>query len=461
MPGASKASAQVIASREAGLLHQLTAGQMTMVGVGGSIGTGLLLGSGAAINIAGPAVILSFLAAGLITWTVTMALGEMASVHPAAGSFGLYAEVYLNDWAGFISRYAYWVGIAIAIGAELVASATYMAYWFPQVHAVIWVVVFSAALLAVNLRAVGHYGRLEYWFAMIKLVTVLAFIVIGAGLLLGGRVAPQYTAHGGFFPNGYAAPALAMSFAIFTFAGVEMVAISSGESRSVAEVPRAVRMTFALLAMVYMGAIMVLVGVMPWNRAGTAESPLVTVFRIAGLPAASHVMNFVVLSAALSGANASLYVDSRLLFSLARDGYAPARLGRLSHVGSPVFALLASSFGIVLAPIMERWAPQSAYVYLLGAALFGLLLSWSIALLSHISFRRRLAQGQLAGLPMRSSGGSWASWAGFAGIVGSLVATWWASRVTVVSGVVYVVILSLAYLLIRKRQPDSAAPEVE
>jgi len=424
-----------------------------MVGVGGSIGTGLLLGSGAAVRIAGPAVILSFAAAALITWTVAMALGEMASLHPSAGSFGTYAELYLNPWAGFISRYGYWLAIAIAIGGEMVASATYMHYWFPSVHAIVWIVVFAAGLLAVNLRTVGNYGRFEFWFAMIKLVTILAFIVLGAALLVGHRVAPQYTAAGGFFPNGHSAPLLAMSFSLFTFAGIEMVAISSGESRSRQEIPRAVRLTFRMLTLVYMGAIVVLVGVMPAAAgAGVTESPFVTVFRHVGLPAASHLMNFVVLSAALSGANASLYVDSRTLFSLARGGYAPAALGKLTAAGAPLRALLVSSFGIVVAVMMERWAPEDAFVYLLGAAVFGAMLAWLVALAAHVRFRAQLSPAELAALPMRSPGGATASIIGFIAIVASLAATWWYSRVTVLSGVVYIVGLSAAYLLARTKR---------
>jgi L-asparagine transporter-like permease len=160
-----------------------------------------------------------------------------------------------------------------------------------------------------------------------------------------------------------------MSFALYTFGGVEMVAITTGESRSAAEIPRAVRLTFGILTLVYLGAITVLVGVMPWNRAGVTESPFVSVFRHANLPAAPHLMNFVVLTAALSGSNAALYVSSRMLFSLARRGWAPAVLGRLNAAGSPRPALLASSFGIVVALVLEKWAPKDAFVYILGAAL--------------------------------------------------------------------------------------------
>ena len=182
-------------------------GQMTMVAVGGSIGTGLLLGTAAAIELAGPSVILSFVLAAFISWTVALALGELASTHPAAGSFGVYGDLYLNHWAGFISRAGYWLAIAVSIGAEMVAATTYMQLWFPQVPSIVWVLAFSALLLAVNFLSVHNYGRFEFWFAMIKAAVIAIFIVLGATLLLTGRAAPQYTAHGGFFPLGPAAPA--------------------------------------------------------------------------------------------------------------------------------------------------------------------------------------------------------------------------------------------------------------
>jgi len=215
-------------SQEQGLRHQLSAGQMAMVAVGGSIGTGLLLGSAAALEIAGPSVILSFALAALINLTVAMALGELSSAHPAAGSFGLYGDLYLNEWAGFVSRAGYWAAIAVSIGAELVASATYMAYWYPAVPALVWIMIFSLLLIVINMRSVGNYGRFEYWFAMIKVATIAGFIVVGAGLLLSGHVVQQYTSQGGFFPNGKLAPLLAMGFAIYTFGGVEMVAVTTG-----------------------------------------------------------------------------------------------------------------------------------------------------------------------------------------------------------------------------------------
>jgi AAT family amino acid transporter len=442
-------------TQENGLRHQLSAGQMAMVAVGGSIGTGLLLGSAAAMEVAGPAVILSFALAAFLCWTVTMALGELSSMHPGAGSFGLYADLYLSPWAGFISRAGYWISISVSIGANLVASATYMRYWFPKVPALVWIALFSLVLIVINLRSVGDYGRFEYWFAMVKLVTMATFIVIGGMLLAGGRVTAQYTAQGGFFPRGMLAPLLAMTFALYTFGGIEMVAITTGESRTASDIPRAVRWTFITLTLIYLGSIVVLAGVMPWNRVGVTESPFVTVFRTVGIPAASSLMSFVILTAALSGANANLYSASRMLFSLARGGWAPAALGRLNSAGSPKLALVASSYGIVVAVVLEKWAPRNAFVYILTGALFGLMLSWIVSLAAHISFRRRMSAGQIAALPMRSPLGAWGSVLGLTLVTAAVLKTWWDSRVSLISGVATLMLLTLAYAFLKTGNTSS------
>jgi amino acid transporter, AAT family len=442
-------------NQEQGLQHQLSAGQMAMVAVGGSIGTGLLLGSAAAIEIAGPAVIISFALAAFISWTVAMALGELSNMHPGAGSFGLYADLYLNEWAGFVSRAGFWISISVSVGASLVASATYMRYWFPAAPALVWVVLFSGVLIVINLRSVGDYGRFEYWFAMVKVATMVTFILIGGTLLVTGRAPAQFTSHGGFFPRGMLSPFLALTFALYTFGGIELVAVTTGESRSAAEIPRAVRSTFIILTVVYLGAIAVLVGVMPWNRAGVTESPFVTVFRMVGIPAASNLMSFVILTAALSGANANLYAASRMLFSLARGRWAPAQLGQLNTAGSPRLALLASSYGIVVALVLEKWAPRNAFVYILSGALFGLMLSWLVSLAAHISFRRRMSSSQVTALPMRSPLGAWGSVLGLTLVAAAILKTWWDSRISLVSGLSTVLALSVAYLLLRLARQES------
>jgi len=449
-------SSERASSREEGLRHQLTAGQMAMVAVGGSIGTGLLLGSAAALEVAGPGVIGSYVIAAFIAWTVSMALGELASTHPSEGSFAVYGELYLNEYLGFLTRAGYWAAIAFSIGAELVASATYMTYWLPSVPAQLWVVLFSALLMLVNLRSVRSFGRFEFWFAMIKFATIVAFILAGTALMLSGRMVPQYTARGGFLPRGPIAPLLAVFLAIYAFGGVEMLAVTTGESRSAQEIPRASRLAFFMLASLYLGAITVLAGVMPWNHAGVSESPFVSVLGLARIPAAAYVMNFVVLTAALSGANAKLYVASRLLFSMSRSGWAPARLGKLNAAGSPRLALLVSSYGIVSALIIEYWAPQQAFLYIMGAAFSGLILSWVVSLAAHVNFRRGLTPQQVAALPMRSPLGMGGSMLGFVLVSAAILQTLRQSRTNLVSGLGFLLGLTVAYFLLKRHRQSAS-----
>jgi len=256
-------------------------------------------------------------------------------------------------------------------------------------------VVFGLLLLAINFFPVGEYGTFEYWFAFLKVLTIFLFILIGAALLLGRKVAPQYVSNGGFAPNGWGAAFLAASFGLYSFLGIEMVAISSGEAQSSKAVARATHIAFAMLGLLYLGAMAVLVGVMPWKNAGVAESPFVTVFRVAGVPAAGSIMNVVVLSTALSGANATLYVASRMLFSLARNGSAPRKMGELNAHGVPMPALLVSMLGIAGAIIVQFRTPN-AYLYIINAALVGGMLAWLISLAAHVSFRRKVPPEQFA-----------------------------------------------------------------
>jgi amino acid transporter, AAT family len=450
-----QAAVQSQSVNEEGLRTQLSAAQMAMVAVGGSIGTGLLLGSGAAMEVAGPAAILSFVAAAFIGWTVAMALGELACAHPAAGSFGVYGDLYLNSFAGFIARAGYWLGLALAIGAEMVAAATYMAAWFPGVRPYLWIIVFGALLLVINLRSVGSYGRFEFWFSMIKLATIIAFILIGASLLTTGRVPPQYTAHGGFFPKGLWSPIIAMTYAVYSFGGVEMVAVTTGESRSRKETPRAVWMTFLTLTFVYVGAMAILLGLMPWNHAGVTESPFVTTFRTVKIPHASGVMNFVVLTAALSGANATLYVASRMIFSLARTGWAPASLGHLNHEGSPQRAVLLTSCGILFALALVLFAPENAFRYMIGAAFTGMILSWIVSLAAHIAFRRVRSGEDLAALPLRSPLGAWGSILGLLGVTVALIQTWLYPIVNLFSAAACIGVLVVTYLVAKSHRERS------
>src|SRR5713226_6091894 len=320
--------AENIVKREAGLHKRLTSRQVAMIGLGCTIGTGLFLGSAISVKLAGPAVILSFAAGAVIALSVMWALAEMAVEHPAAGSFGLYAEMYLHPWAGFAVRYTYWLCLVMIIGSEVVAAAIYCKFWFPQAPAWIWIAGFSALLILVNTLSIENFGSIEYWFAMIKVVTIVAFLIWGALLLFGlgfPRIGlTHFTAHGGFSPHGWRGVGLGVVMAIFSFLGLEIVGVTAGEAADPkTAVPRALRRTLGYLALFYLGGLALVVGIVPWPEIGLGQSPFVRVFERAGIPAASNIMNFVVLSAALSSALCNLYFTARMLFSLARGGFAP------------------------------------------------------------------------------------------------------------------------------------------
>ncbi len=325
------------------LSRQLTASQLSMIAIGGAIGTGLFLGSSLAVRIAGPGVIISYLIGAVIALLFMSALSEMAVAHPTAGSFGVYAEIYVNAWAGFVVRYTYWAAQCIAIGGEAVAIAIYCQWWFPHTPKWFWILGFSLALLYINARSVGSFGSFEYWFAMIKVVAIVLFIGFGLALVAGLGPMPaigfsNFTAHGGFLATGWRGVWMAMVFVIFSYIGTEVVAVTAGEAKDPkTAVPRAMRSMVGRLILFYVGAIVVLIAIVPWNQiqpgSDVTASPFVKVFQLIGVPAAAAIVNFVVITAAASSMNCNLYLVSRMMFSLARGGYAPASFGRVSSRG--------------------------------------------------------------------------------------------------------------------------------
>src|SRR5262245_22188641 len=445
--------------RESGLKSELSPRQVAMIGLGCTIGTGLFLGSAISVKLAGPAVVLSFLAGGLIALTVMWALAEMAVEHPAPGSFGLYAEMYLHPWAGFATRYTYWLCLVMVVGSEVVAGAIYCAFWFPQVPAPVWIAIFSVALVTVNTLSIEDFGSIEFWFAMIKVVTILAFLVLGA-MLLSGIGFPRigtanFTAHGGFMPNGWRGVGLGVVMAVFSYLGLEIVGTTAGEAANPkAAVPRALRRTLGWLAVFYLGGLAIVLGIVPWTEIGLGESPFVRVFERVGIPAASHVMNFVVLSAALSSALANLYFCARLLFSLARGGFAPAALGKLSKRGMPVAAVLASSVGLVVALVLSKIFRETAFVFLIGVAFFGGPFIWLMTLATHIAFRRRVANENRAIVKIAPLG-ICGSTVGIVALVAVLISTWWIPdfQVALLAGLPWLAFLAVCYFIWRKFQP--------
>jgi amino acid transporter, AAT family len=440
------------AERESGLSRKLTPRQVAMIGLGCTLGTGLFLGSAISVKLAGPAVIISFIAGSFIALTVMWALAEMSVELPAAGAFGLHAQVYLHPWAGFAVRYTYWICMVVIIGSEVVAAAIYCQYWFPHVPSVFWIAGFSLAMIYVNTISIENFGTFEFWFAMIKVVTVVLFLVLGAALLFGFGLprigAANYTAHGGFFPNGWSGVALGVTMAIFSYMGLEIVGTTAGEAADPkVAVPRALRQTLFVQILFYVGGVAIVVGIVPWNQIGLGESPFVRVFETVGIPAAGHVMNFVVLTAALSSATCNLYFAARMLFSLSRGGYAPAALGRLSKRSMPVVALLVSSVGMAVALVLAHFFENSAFVYMIGVAFFGAPFVWIIILATHLAFRRATTRAGKTILRFAPAG-PWSSLLGLIALLGVLVSTWWVPQfhITLLAGGPFLLFITFCYL---------------
>ncbi|HZE80592.1 MAG TPA: amino acid permease [Candidatus Polarisedimenticolia bacterium] len=399
-----------------GLHRRLSQRQLTMMAIGGAIGVGLFLGSSVTIRLAGPAVIISYLLGAGIALIMSYVLTEMVVVHPVAGAFGVYAEKYLNPWAGFSVRATYGVAQIIAIGAEVTAAGIYISYWLPNVPQWIWLVLVSAALVALNSMQVNRLGEFEYWFAMIKVAAIIAFIIVGLALIFGVGsfgVGPRHaiglanlTQHGGFLPAGWKGVWLSLTITVTSYMGVEIIAVTAGEAqRPEVTIPRAMRNIVYRLIGFYVLAIAIMVTMVPWNQTGSSSalsgSPFVTAFAAAHIPFAAAIMNFVVLTAALSSVNTNLYLSTRMLFSLGRGGYAPAWMGKVSSNGVPHRALVASTAGIIAAILLAIFAPRNAFLMLYGTAVAGMLFVWLVILNTHLRFRRAITNERLLSLPMR------------------------------------------------------------
>jgi AAT family amino acid transporter len=452
-----------IDERELGLHHTLTRAQIVMIGLGGAIGTGLFAGSSLAIGYAGPAVILSYAIAAFAALVMVFSLSEMAVVHPSAGSFGTYAETYLNRWAGFIVRYTYWMAQVIAVGGESVAAGIYMTYWFPNVPIWMWSVAFSAIVVYFNSKSVNHFGTIEYWLSFIKVSAIIIFITLGVANIFGIGSAPVGLHNltglpGGFAPKGLGGIWMAVVVGVFSFNGIEVIAVTSGETADPrTAIPAALRTMVVRLFLFYVLALTVVVSFVPWMETGAAvitQSPFVRVFAHSGIRQAAGIMNFVVLSAALSSMNTNVYLCSRMLFSLSRGGFAPAFLGRLSRSGTPVAAILLSGGSILAVAAVSRLTPL-AYNYLFGVALFGAIIVWLIILASHLGFRRQHAEAEL---PVRMPLFPYMQFAGIALLCAILITmacdpVW---NVSWIVGVPWLILLSLAYWRWRAKRPAEA-----
>ncbi|WP_146770445.1 amino acid permease, partial [Pseudomonas aeruginosa] len=419
---------EAISRREQGLQRRLSAAQMSMIAIGGAIGTGLFMGSAFAIGFAGPSVLLSYAIGALITLLLMGCLAEMTVAHATPGSFGAFAEHYVGPLAGFLVRYAYWAAIVLAVGTEVTAVAMYMKYWFAGIPEWVWIISFSTLLIGLNASSVKAFGNFEYCFSTLKIAAIVAFILLGAYLVFGSANPAygvhNYSAHGGFFPHGLKGMWIAVVVSIFSYLSVEMIAVAAAEAEHPEQaVKSAFRSTIVRLVVFYLLTLALMLAIVPWDQAGQSQSPFVTVMQAIGLPGATGVMNFVVLVAALSAMNSQLYITTRMMFSLSRAGHAPKGLGELSRQGVPLNALLLSSVGIALATLLNLVYPEQSFTLMMAVSMFGALFTWLMIFFTHLCFRRHRARHGGAPLAFRMRLAPWSTLLGLALMAAILVTT--------------------------------------
>ncbi|MCO3557292.1 amino acid permease [Pseudomonas aeruginosa] len=455
---------EAISRREQGLQRRLSAAQMSMIAIGGAIGTGLFMGSAFAIGFAGPSVLLSYAIGALITLLLMGCLAEMTVAHATPGSFGAFAEHYVGPLAGFLVRYAYWAAIVLAVGTEVTAVAMYMKYWFAGIPEWVWIISFSTLLIGLNASSMKAFGNFEYCFSTLKIAAIVAFILLGAYLVFGSANPAygvhNYSAHGGFFPHGLKGMWIAVVVSIFSYLSVEMIAVAAAEAEHPEQaVKSAFRSTIVRLVVFYLLTLALMLAIVPWDQAGQSQSPFVTVMQAIGLPGATGVMNFVVLVAALSAMNSQLYITTRMMFSLSRAGHAPKGLGELSRQGVPLNALLLSSVGIALATLLNLVYPEQSFTLMMAVSMFGALFTWLMIFFTHLCFRRHRARHGGAPLAFRMRLAPWSTLLGLALMAAILVTTFFteAFRMTLVFGVPFLALLSALYLVF-VRKPGRDCP---
>ena len=373
-----------------------------LIALGGAIGTGLFLGSAGVLQSAGPSMILGYAIAGWIAFLIMRQLGEMIVEEPVAGSFSHFAHKYWGGYAGFLAGWNYWVLYILVGMAELTAVGKYIQFWWPEVPTWATAAAFFVLINAINLTNVKFFGEAEFWFAIIKVAAVVGMIVLGLWLLLSGTGGEQAQVsnlwrHGGFFPHGVGGLVMALAFIMFSFGGLELVGITAAEAAEPKKViPKAINQVVYRILIFYVGALGVLLCLYPWdallaalNASGDpySSSPFVQIFSLLGSEVAANILNFVVLTAALSVYNSGVYCNSRMLYGLAEQGNAPRAFLRIDKRGVPVIAIGASALITLLCVLINYTLPKGALELLMSLVVAALVINWAMISLIHLKFR--------------------------------------------------------------------------
>ncbi|MET9347844.1 amino acid permease [Streptomyces termitum] len=449
-----------------GYQRGLGARQIQMIAIGGAIGTGLFLGAGKAIHQAGPSLVLAYAIAGLVIFFIMRALGELLMYRPVSGSFAEYAREFVGPFAGFVTGWTYWLFWVVTGITEVTAAATYMTYWWniPQ-----WVsaLVFTFVLYGANLISVKLFGELEFWFSMVKVTAIVGMILICAGVLTVGFSDAGDTAtvahlwnQGGFFPNGVGSTLMTLQIVMFAFLAVELVGVTAGESKDPKTVlPKAINTVPWRIAVFYVGALVMILSVVPWTEFQPGVSPFVAAFEKMGLQAGAAIVNFVVLTAALSSCNSGMYSTGRMLRDLALNGQGPKVFTRLTRGGTPLVGLTFSAALMLVGVWVNYVAPGKAFEYVVSFATISGMWAWIMILVCQIRYRAQCDRGALPPSSFRAPGAPWTSWFAlcFIGMVIVMMGLDEGARVSLYCAPVWALLLGVSYLVLKARDPEGAA----
>ncbi|MFC9760426.1 amino acid permease [Rhodococcus jostii] len=449
-----------------GLQQAMKPRQLVMMSLGGAIGAGLFVGSGAGIAVAGPAVLVSFLIAGFLVVLVMRMMGEMVAADPDSGAFSVHAENAMGPIAGRTIGWLYWVQVVIVVAAEATAAAAITAASIPAVPQWAAALAYMSVLTAVNLAGVSRFGEFEFWFAALKIVAIVAFLAVGSAVILGwipSFDAPglsNLTGHGGFAPNGVTGIAAGLLIVVFAFGGTEVMAIAAAEtSEPRRNVSRAVRSIVWRILVFYVGSVLIMVTVLPWTADELATGPFVAVLNAAHVPGAGAVMTVVVVIALLSSLNAMLFSGSRMIYSLSERGAAAKVFGRVSGNGVPRVAVLASvTFGFVTV-VLNYLAPDRVLPLLLNAVGSTILVLWTFVTVSQIVLRRRAEKSGRTDLPLKMWGFPYLSYVALALLAAVAVLALFddSARNQLFATLTFTCAITLACWVLGRRQRGAAA----
>ncbi|MGE6377765.1 amino acid permease [Peribacillus muralis] len=455
------------------LNRDLKGRHIQMIALGGTIGVGLFMGSASAIKWTGPSVMLAYAISGLFIFLIMRAMGEMLYLEPSTGSFATFGYKYIHPLAGYMTAWSNWFQWVIVGMAEIIAVGTYMQYWFPDLPAWIPGLIAMVILGAANLISVKSFGEIEFWFSLVKIVTIVLMIVAGFGLIFfgignGGDAIglSNLWEHGGWFTGGWKGFFFALSLVVAAYQGVELIGITAGEAKDPQKtITKAIQSTIWRILIFYIGAIFVIVTVYPWDQLSAIGSPFVATFAKVGITAAAGIINFVVITAAMSGCNSGIYSAGRMLYTLGMNGQAPKSFAKVSKSGVPLFGTFGVIIGLAIGVVLSYIAPKNLFVYVYSASVLPGMIPWFVILISQIKFRK-IKRAEMVNHPFKMPFAPVTNYLTIAYLIMVLIGMWFndETRISLIAGIVFLAIVVISFYAfgIGKRVPvDTQTAEEE